>query len=829
MKRLLILPFLLASFFVYAQVTITKSGGWFESAYVEWLPVNNAERYNVYFSGAGVVDRMIDDQLIRSYGGYFRADLLGLASGEYSVKIAPVVNGQESVAAVADKILVTAHDRTGFAFSNGRLPGAYKRDGTPKDGAVVLYITENTKNTVSLDVAGATANPCVGLQTILDGFKKGADSRPLIVRLVGQISDLEYMLNGDIVLENKNNASACITFEGVGEDAVADGWGIRLKNASNIEVRNIAVMNCDSGEGDNIGLQQKNEYVWVHHCDYFYGGAGGDADQAKGDGALDCKKSSYVTFSYNHFWDSGKCNLLGLSEGTTEGLFITYHHNWYDHSDSRHPRVRYYSAHVYNNYYDGNAKYGVGSTLGSSVFVEANYFRHCKYPILTSMQGSDVYDAEAGENDYGDMPTFSSEDGGTVKAYNNYMEGEHRFVQYNDPAVASPDPGEDFDAYVAGSRGEKVPASVVSSYGGNTYNNFDTDASVMYDYTAEKPDDARQTVISYAGRLNGGDFKWVFDNSEDDASYAVNQELKSALLSYSTKMVFVQGDGSGNGADIPVDTVPVDTVPPIIQGGLVHNFTLAGLTSSFYNISGNLSTSKGAVAYAGLSLTQCLKIESSTSISFTTDREAVLLLVFNADFAGDIKFDGVGYSVNGGILSLTIPAGVHTVTKGDTANLFYMSVVFDTGDEFSQVTLNLKNGWNLVSVPFDLPDSKVAVLFPHADIVKNFDAFYEKEMGGLFNMLSEIQSPEGYLLKNSIAEDIVLKGVATNGSVPVLQAGWNIVGSPWVAVKTVEEFFGPELSAVVLVKTFDRLWEADSNNNTLEMIEPGKAYFVFKQ
>ncbi|WP_343696330.1 hypothetical protein [Flavobacterium sp.] len=123
-----------------------------------------------------------------------------------------------------------------------------------------------------------------------------------------------------------------------------------------------------AAEGDNIGLQQDNDYVWVHNCDLFYGDAGSDADQIKGDGALDCKNSTYITFSYNHFWDNGKASLLGLSEGTTSGLYITYHHNWFDHSDSRHPRVRYYSAHIYNNYYDGNSKYGAGSTLGSSVF-----------------------------------------------------------------------------------------------------------------------------------------------------------------------------------------------------------------------------------------------------------------------------------------------------------------------------------------------------------------------------------------------------------------------------------------------------------------------------
>ncbi|HOH54608.1 MAG TPA: hypothetical protein PK903_00695, partial [Paludibacteraceae bacterium] len=61
---------------------------------------------------------------------------------------------------------------SGFAFQGNRVPGAYKSDGTLKDNGVILYITENNKNSVSMTVTGASSNPCVGLQTILDGFKK---------------------------------------------------------------------------------------------------------------------------------------------------------------------------------------------------------------------------------------------------------------------------------------------------------------------------------------------------------------------------------------------------------------------------------------------------------------------------------------------------------------------------------------------------------------------------------------------------------------------------------------------------------------------------------
>jgi len=218
-------------------LTITESDGWLESAYVKWLPVDSAASYRVYYSGEGITDKRIDNQLIRNYGTYCRADVLGLNAGTYTIKVVPVISGEEGEGVVTDSLTVEAHDRSGFAFSNGRIPGAYKTDGTVKDNAVIVYITENTKNTDSLEVTGASENPCVGLQTILDGFKKGKDTRPLIVRLVGQITDLSYMLNGDIVIENNKNASGYITFEGVGNDAVADGWGIRVKNASNIEIR----------------------------------------------------------------------------------------------------------------------------------------------------------------------------------------------------------------------------------------------------------------------------------------------------------------------------------------------------------------------------------------------------------------------------------------------------------------------------------------------------------------------------------------------------------------------------------------------------------------
>ena len=604
MKRI-VSVFACAGFFTAAsaQVSLENASGALESAYVEWAS-DGSDSYNVYYSGAGASNVKVDAPLIRKYGSKFRVDAVGLKAGDYTLKVVSVKGGKEGASSTSKSITVKAHDRAGFAFSGGHVPGAYKTDGTLKNGAVVLYVTESTKNTVKLDVVtnskGATTE-CVGLQNILTALKKGYETRPLAIRLIGNVTDPTDTDHGDIVIDMGKKEGMAVTLEGIGNDATANGWGIRIKNAQDVEVRNIGIMNVDSDEGDNISLQQDCKYIWVHNCDFFYGLAGSDKDQAKGDGALDCKKSTFITFSYNHFWDNGKSNLLGLSEGTTDGLYITYHHNWYDHSDSRHPRVRYYSAHVYNNYYDGNAKYGAGSTLGSSVFMEANYFRNCKYPMMTSMQGSDVY-AGGTKRDEKNNATFSKEAGGVIKAYNNFMEGSYTFISYGaskyvlkgaEVATGSIDTKVDFDAYVVSSRDAQVPSSIKSYEGENTYNNFDTDKSVMYSYTADSPEVARKNVIAYAGRVQGGDFKWTFESADDSLS-SVNQKLKDALIAYKGSDGEVMEYPSSS-SKTPSSSSSNSKVPGPAEGS---SSSIATSSSSWSGAIGSSSSSEGSVGLA---------------------------------------------------------------------------------------------------------------------------------------------------------------------------------------------------------------------------------------
>jgi pectate lyase len=70
-------------------------------------------------------------------------------------------------------------------------------------------------------------------------------------------------------------------------------------------------------------------------------------------------------------------------------------------------------------------------------------------------------------------------------------------------------------------------------------------------------------------------------------------------------------------------------------------------------------------------------MESSTQISFSIENAAELTLVFNPDFSGSVKINGSSYSSNNGIATISLESGDYTITKGESSNLFYISISFE--------------------------------------------------------------------------------------------------------------------------------------------------------
>ena len=695
---------------VAAGLTLTEQSGWLESAYVEWQPVKNAEGYVAYVKEASASDdayEKLDDTLIRQYADYWRADALGLKEGSYVMKVTAVLKDGKTVSESTSSLEVEKYDRSGFAFSeNSKFQtgsGAYNDDGTLKKDAQVIYVTPETAKTCTAVVNGKEVT---GFQSILDAKQSAGtkDTSPLDFRIVGCVTadDVDHFSSSAEGIQLKGKSAYTemnITIEGVGEDAAVQGFGFLVRNSGNVEFRNFAVM---AFMDDGISLDTKNCNIWVHNMDIFYGSTGGDSDQAKGDGSVDIKgASTNVTVSYVHFWDSGKCSLCGMSDSAE--FLVTYHHNWFDHSDSRHPRIRVASVHIYNNYFDGNAKYGVVTTKVSSAFVEANYYRNCKNPMMSSMLGTDALG----------QGTFSGENGGMIKAYNNITVGASSLIYANSDAGTAKADAVSFDAYLASSREETVPSSYKTVAGATTYNNFDTSSAYdlgVAEEDIDDPQDVPSIVTKYAGRMNGGDFDWAFQES-DDTNYSVDTALKAKVVNYKSSVLAI---GGYKGVDVEPSTTEkatesttkateattkatesttkateattkatestteatteAPTTAPAETTAKVHNFSTDGTSSDFYTISGKLSSNKGTVSYNGLSLDTCLKIESKTKITFTTTDKAELVLVFNQKNSSDIKVDGTVYTLTDGILSLEIEAGSHEITKESTGNLYYMSV-----------------------------------------------------------------------------------------------------------------------------------------------------------
>lgn len=653
-------------------IQITEAKGWQESAYLKWAPFEGASSYNVY-----VDDKKIDAQLVRQYASYYRADVLGLKAGTYSVKVVPVnAEGTEIDGAnTASNLVVKSYNREGFAHFKYDGVGAYNNDGTLKAGAKVLYITAKTAKTVSTTVNTGKSETITGLQSIIDAYSKGKDKTPIAFRIIGKVSlsDLDHISSSAEGLQVKG-ATMNMTFEGVGDDATVYGFGFLLREAVSVEFRNFAIMRCLD---DAMSLDTKNSNVWIHNMDLFYGKKGSAADQAKGDGTVDIKgDSKYVTVAYNRFWDNGKASMCGMKSETGEN-WITYHHNWFDHSDSRMARVRTMSVHMYNNYYQHCDVYGIGATSGSSVFMESNYFDATKRPIMSSLQGTDAK---------GDG-TFSGEKGGLIKAYGNVFANKPDNFSY----IPYAENNTSFDAYEVSAPSEQVPSSVKTLVGGTSYNNFDTNSSLMYAYAADKAEDVPAIVEGFygAGRLNHGDIDFVIpDETVVTNGHQQPWPALASLLDFYTSgvvKVFGESNATGEGGSTGGSTGGTEggsTVTPI-EGTVLVTFTDSKPSSSIVTVSGNYATNKGTATIDGTSYSACVKMESATNISVTVDKKVTMTLYFSsADSKTNAKIDGKKPAeVNAVIdstaktMTVTLDAGSHTITKQDTCNLFGIKLV----------------------------------------------------------------------------------------------------------------------------------------------------------
>ncbi len=452
------------------------SGGWFETLYAQWNDTA-AKNAIVKYKKSNSSDYLLAaPELIRTSDGGGRVDIVGLEAGNYDIEI----TSSDKTIYSKKNITVKAHDRAGFAHKDYQQGvGAYKNNGTPKDNALIVYVTDENKDTITIPGYEEFGTGIGWLLNNNSAFteKLVSDNRPLIVRFIGTVTPPKG-LTVPASIENggnvKDNGFMCIiksskniTIEGIGYDAVIDGWGFSFfvgdgyKNYESYEVRNLSFekypedalgfQGFQTGSGDSANLVNPIERVWVHNCSFDTGFCANptESDKHEGDGSCDFKRGQYYTMSYNFYKNCHKTNLVGASDGNLQ-YHITFHHNYYDNCDSRAPLARMADIHIYNSYFKGNTSKTVDARANSFIFSESNFYDSCKNPIVVKS-------------------------GAVVKSYNDTF---YNVLEANDGTIVN-------------NKSQTVSSSC-------KFENFDTKPD-FYEYTVTDASQARADCMAYSG------------------------------------------------------------------------------------------------------------------------------------------------------------------------------------------------------------------------------------------------------------------------------------------------------------------------------------------
>jgi pectate lyase len=218
----------------------------------------------------------------------------------------------------------------------------------------------------------------------LNGTTGGAGGRTVtatnateFLEYIDSTETLIIRVQGQINITSKQGVRPNKTIIGVGTSGHIDGGGLDFYRSYNVIVRNLLFTNA---EDDAVNVGQESHHIWIDH-NTFRGAVDGSIDIVRG--------ADYVTASWNHFDHSDKSMLISHSDSASSTdvghLKVTIHHNFFDNSRQRHPRIRFGEpVHVFNNYFLNNELYGVASVQQAGALVESNYFENVPFPCFSA-------------------------------------------------------------------------------------------------------------------------------------------------------------------------------------------------------------------------------------------------------------------------------------------------------------------------------------------------------------------------------------------------------------------------------------------------------------
>jgi pectate lyase len=176
---------------------------------------------------------------------------------------------------------------------------------------------------------------------------------------------IRFRVSGEIRLPAPLEVGANKTLDGRGARVVIAGHGLVVAGRRNVIVENLVFRD---GAGDALHLVDGAADVWIDHSSF----------SRFGDGLVDVTRGATdVTISWCRFSEHDKVVLIGASPAHDgdRAIRVTLHHNHFERTGERHPRLRFGKVHAYNNYYEAWGSYGAAASMLGELASEANVYQ----------------------------------------------------------------------------------------------------------------------------------------------------------------------------------------------------------------------------------------------------------------------------------------------------------------------------------------------------------------------------------------------------------------------------------------------------------------------
>ena len=511
-----------------ARITYSQAAK--EKAAFEWQD-SNPGGAKVEYKLTGTSNyTLVDEELIRATDAdTARVDIVGLrGGGEYDFRITTSANDVLTV----DGMRVNSYDRSGYAhFNYTDGVGAYKDDGTLKDNALVIYVTEQNKDTVMKEVCEQNSDVpmfkipyCTQSGVVGQNWNKNADGigwwlnnnqytasnaassknkapsntydatnggklafkavdRPIVIRFIGTVTTPEGCTaynstaegggvgdNGHMArLKNLKN----VTLEGIGSDAEIKGWGFHF------------VAGTDAVNGQGTSFEVRN----LKFNEYPEDAIGMEGQQS----------GTTITAGVERCWIHNNTFLPGRCDNPAEsdkaegdgscdfkrGQYFTCSYNWFEYCHKTNLIGSSDSSLQFNMTYHHNVWWQCGSriplTRQANVHFYNNYvygdftesstpYSHISKPSLSYVHSlrANCYLFSEGNYYDGMKQVTDGKSGGVGKAWNNMY-----YTCFGTNTLVP-----------ATSREQRVSNSC--KYGSTDYSSFDTNPSQFYYDAANK-------------------------------------------------------------------------------------------------------------------------------------------------------------------------------------------------------------------------------------------------------------------------------------------------------------------------------------------------------